>query len=86
MSEHPCKTCTRVSDPEGCTAKGCAIWQEWFMERWREIHNYYLKTKAKFNCRYVDDQGFCRLFSNDSVVWKCNEDAGCKGYAEGDGD
>ena len=83
MSENPCKTCTRVSDPVSCHAKGCPDWQEWFLARWQEIHNYYLKVKPKFDCQHTDDHGFCRLYSNESVVWKCKEDASCEGYVEG---
>lgn len=31
-------------------------------------------------CKYCDELGFCTLYSNDAVVWKCKED--CKDYAE----
>ena len=34
------------------------------------------------SCRHCDDMGFCELYSNDAVVWKCKEDAECEGYVE----
>ena len=34
------------------------------------------------NCLYCDDLGFCELYSNDAVVWKCKKDADCEGYVE----
>lgn len=82
MSESPCKTCTRVKDPKNCENKICRDWQIWFLDRWESLREYYKKVKAQFQCKHCDDQGFCRRYSNASVVWKCTEDASCKGYEE----
>lgn len=30
------------------------------------------------NCHHKDDHGFCNRYSNDAVVWKCNERINCK--------
>ena len=38
--ESPCKTCTRVKDPEKCVAKTCPVWKEWWLERWKAINNF----------------------------------------------
>ena len=35
-------------------------------------------------CKYCDDQGFCDLYSNDAVVWKCKGVADCEDYVEED--
>lgn len=32
------------------------------------------------SCMYCDDLGFCELYSNDAVVWKCMDE--CKDYRE----
>ena len=32
-------------------------------------------------CIYCDELGFCTKFSNDAVVWKCNN---CEEYVEED--
>ena len=34
------------------------------------------------NCQYCDAWGFCKLYSNDAVVWKCSKDPNCKDYVE----
>lgn len=36
----------------------------------------------KFDCIHCDRHGFCKLYSNDAVVWKCKNDASCDGYVE----
>lgn len=33
-------------------------------------------------CCHCDGDGFCKKYSNDSVVWKCKGDADCEGYLE----
>ena len=38
-SEKPCLTCKMVKDPDNCENKSCQAWREWFMEKWRELHN-----------------------------------------------
>ena len=37
MADCPCKTCTRVEDPQNCEYKLCKVWQEWFIQRWDEL-------------------------------------------------
>lgn len=37
------------------------------------------------DCQHYDN-GFCKLYSNEAVVWKCKEDADCEGYVEGEDD
>lgn len=37
-------------------------------------------------CKYCDDLGFCKKYSNYAVVWKCKEDPDCEGYVEGEDD
>lgn len=34
------------------------------------------------DCQHCDNWGFCKLYSNESTVWKCKEDADCEGYVE----
>lgn len=84
MSEYPCKTCTKVKHPDICLNKTCLTWQTWFLERWQEVRNYYGMVRANFNCQHIDDQGYCRRYSNEAVVWKCQIDAACEGYEKGD--
>ena len=36
----PCRSCSRVRDPENCENKGCKVWREWFMKRWELIHRF----------------------------------------------
>ena len=33
----------------------------------------------KFCCKHCDNLGFCNLYSNDAVVWKCKRELDCKG-------
>lgn len=33
----PCICCTRVSDPENCENKNCAVWQRWYIETWNAM-------------------------------------------------
>lgn len=40
MAEHPCKSCTRVKDPENCENKSCKDWQQWFLDRWETMREY----------------------------------------------
>ena len=37
-------------------------------------------AERKAKCMYCDELGFCDLYSNDAVVWKCTEDLLCKDY------
>ena len=37
MAEYPCKTCTRVKEPEKCENKTRKDWQAWFIQRWDEF-------------------------------------------------
>lgn len=32
-------------------------------------------------CTHYDDHGFCNLYSNDAVVWKCKR-YNCKGFEQ----
>jgi hypothetical protein len=41
MMDNPCKTCTRVENPEDCAMKQCSAWKQWFLKRWASIHTYY---------------------------------------------
>lgn len=45
MSEWPCKTCTRVKDPENCGNKICQEWQRWFLDRWETMREYLWRYK-----------------------------------------
>ena len=52
MKDHnsPCKTCTRVCNPDGCENKNCKFWKAWFLGRWRNIYRYgqqYLKEQKE---------------------------------------
>ena len=38
--ESPCKTCTRVANPEMCENKYCKFWKAWFLGRWDAIYRY----------------------------------------------
>ena len=33
----PCRSCTRVRDPQNCENKNCRSWQSWFIRRWDQI-------------------------------------------------
>ena len=35
--ECPCKTCTRVKDPENCMSKSCVYWRAWFIDKWEAM-------------------------------------------------
>lgn len=41
MANKPCDTCKRVRDPKDCENKQCKVWQQWFLDRWKEVNNYY---------------------------------------------
>ena len=46
--EYPCKTCTRVKDPEKCANKFCPDWKKWWLEQWKAINNFgrrYVKNR-----------------------------------------
>lgn len=47
MADYPCKTCTRVKDPEECGNKDCKDWLYWFLERWKGFNRFYKKHKKK---------------------------------------
>lgn len=34
---NPCKTCTRVKNPEKCMNKSCNYWRTWFIYWWDEM-------------------------------------------------
>lgn len=36
------------------------------------------------DCAHCDNDGFCRVYSDCSVVWKCPGDADCEKYVEGE--
>ena len=36
----PCRRCTRVRDAKNCNNAQCALWQQWFFERWERIRAY----------------------------------------------
>ena len=38
-----------------------------------------------FDCAHCDENGFCKLYSEYDLVWKCPGNADCGGYQEGDG-
>ena len=38
--ESPCRTCTRVKNPEACCNKSCSDWIEWFLSRWEAMRRY----------------------------------------------
>lgn len=40
MSASPCRTCTRVADPDKCENKNCQVWQRWFINSWDGMRAY----------------------------------------------
>jgi hypothetical protein len=38
----PCKSCTRVKDPQDCDNKTCAAWREWWLKRWEAMRKRWL--------------------------------------------
>ena len=37
IKESPCRTCTRVEDPEMCNIKYCTEWRGWFVAAWNQM-------------------------------------------------
>lgn len=58
-------------------------YQEYYKKKMAKRREAQRKAKA-MNCQHCDASGFCTKYSNDAVVWKCKEDADCKGYVEGE--
>ena len=34
------------------------------------------------NCIYCDNDGFCRVYSNSDVAWKCSGNGDCEKFKE----
>ena len=47
MKKSPCMTCNRVKCPAECENKQCKTWQQWFLQRWSNIHGFYEKHAGK---------------------------------------
>lgn len=39
----PCESCKSRQQLRRCRDGRCARWREWWIARWDEIHNYWLK-------------------------------------------
>lgn len=46
---NPCDTCPRFENPDECTKKDCLRWQLYFMDKWKEINNYYEAHKGELD-------------------------------------
>lgn len=43
----PCAGCTRVPDPEDCENKRCALWRQWYIERWGQTRKLLRQVTEK---------------------------------------